>query len=86
MRHHPFPDDLVTAQRSWSATYEELARPGQDRPTPLRRRLLRLSAEICFHPYWRLPLPTAGRAELRELVRAERAAARGDRDRAAGAA
>ncbi|MEV4949204.1 hypothetical protein [Streptomyces sp. NPDC053755] len=77
MRHHPFPHDLVTAQRSWSETYEELAGAGAPRPTVLRRRLLRLSAEVYFHPYWKHPRPTAGRAELLDLVRAERERVRG---------
>ncbi|GGU11277.1 hypothetical protein [Streptomyces lateritius] len=71
MRHHPFPDDLVTAQRSWAATYEELARTGTARTTALRRRLLRLSGRVYFHPYWDQPRPTAGRPELAELARAE---------------
>ncbi|MFD9240655.1 hypothetical protein ACFV0D_01705 [Streptomyces sp. NPDC059556] len=73
MRFHPFPDDLVTAQRSWTATYEELARPATTRTTLLRRRLLHLSAQVHFHPYWAHPRPAAGRAELRELVREQRA-------------
>ncbi|MFF8279984.1 hypothetical protein ACF05T_28445 [Streptomyces lateritius] len=71
MRHHPFPDDLVTAQRSWAATYEELARHGTARTTVLRRRLLRLSGKVYFHLYWDQPRSTAGRPELAELARAE---------------
>ncbi|GEB62099.1 hypothetical protein [Streptomyces gardneri] len=73
MRFHPFPDDLVTAQRSWTAAYEELAQPGTTRTTTLRRRLLRLSTQVYFHPYWAHPRPAAERAELRDLVRADRA-------------
>ncbi|MEU0895256.1 hypothetical protein [Streptomyces massasporeus] len=64
-----FPDDLVRAQQEWSATYRQLAdRPGR---TELRRRLLRLSAQAFFHPYWqrRRPSPAAW-WELRELGRA----------------
>ncbi|MGW2305881.1 hypothetical protein [Streptomyces sp. NPDC001809] len=71
MRFHPFPDDLVTAQRSWTATYEELAHPHTTRTTLLR--LLYLSTQVHFHPYWTHPHPAAGRPELRELVREERA-------------
>ncbi|OKJ64956.1 hypothetical protein AMK27_03635 [Streptomyces sp. CB02009] len=73
MRFHPFPDDLVTAQRSWTATYEELAHPHATSTTLLRRRLLRLSVQLHFHPYWAHPRPAAGRAELRQLVREQRA-------------
>ncbi|MFG2573650.1 hypothetical protein [Streptomyces sp. NPDC048481] len=54
-----FPDDLVQAQREWSATYRQLAaRPGR---TELRRRLHRLSTQVFFHPYWqrRRPDPSA---------------------------
>ncbi|MFE5628286.1 hypothetical protein [Streptomyces sp. NPDC056543] len=72
MRHYAFPDDLVSAQRSWAATYEALARPGATATTRLRRRLLHLSTAVYFHPYWARPRPTAGRAELTALVRAER--------------
>ncbi|MGW7212669.1 hypothetical protein [Streptomyces collinus] len=63
-----FPDDLVRAQLSWSATYRQLAdRPGR---TELRRRLYLLSAQAFFHPYWqqRRPSPAAW-WELRELGR-----------------
>ncbi|MEU7696695.1 hypothetical protein ACF064_34040 [Streptomyces sp. NPDC015492] len=73
MRFHPFPDDLVTAQRSWTDTYEELAHPHATHTTRLRRRLLHLSAQVHFHPYWAHPHPAAGRRELRELVREQRA-------------
>ncbi|MEU6882465.1 hypothetical protein [Streptomyces sp. NPDC046712] len=72
MRRHPFPEDLVTAQRSWAAVYAELARPGTARTTVLRRRLLHLSAAVYFHPYWDHPRPAAGRADLADLVRTER--------------
>ncbi|WP_406008205.1 hypothetical protein OG440_20265 [Streptomyces sp. NBC_00637] len=54
-----FPDDLVQAQQEWCATYRQLAaRPGR---TELRRRLLRLSTQVFFHPYWQQgrPSPTA---------------------------
>ncbi|MER6413489.1 hypothetical protein [Streptomyces humidus] len=61
-----FPDDLVRAQQEWSAAYRQLAAgPGR---TESRRRLLRLSAAVFFHPYWqrRRPDPSAWR-ELRRL-------------------
>ncbi|MEU9865443.1 hypothetical protein AB0D99_31705 [Streptomyces sp. NPDC047971] len=62
----------MSAQRSWAATYEVLARPGTTATTRLRGRLLRLSTAVYFHPYWARPRPAAGRAELVALVRAER--------------
>ncbi|MFF9768456.1 hypothetical protein ACF1GT_17900 [Streptomyces sp. NPDC014636] len=43
------PDDLARAQREWQATYRRLA--AQPR-TALRRRLIRLSSQVLFHPYW----------------------------------
>ncbi|MER7960234.1 hypothetical protein [Streptomyces sp. NPDC096030] len=62
----------MSAQRSWAATYEALARPGTTATTRLRRRLLHLSTALYFHPYWASPRPTARRAELTALVRTER--------------
>ncbi|MER6565521.1 hypothetical protein ABT288_04875 [Streptomyces sp. NPDC001093] len=45
----PIPDDLARAQAEWHATYRQLAaRPR----TALRRRLIHLSSEVLFHPYW----------------------------------
>ncbi|MEU6423309.1 hypothetical protein [Streptomyces spiralis] len=45
----PIPDDLARAQEEWHATYRRLAA----RPcTAHRRRLIRLSSEVMFHPYW----------------------------------
>ncbi|MFF9908962.1 hypothetical protein [Streptomyces sp. NPDC013457] len=79
MRHAPFPDDLVAAQRSWVHTYEALAQPDVRRTTALRRRLVRLSADVYFHPYWAHPRPAAGRADLLDLVR------RAERERAGAA-
>ncbi|MEU2119822.1 hypothetical protein ABZ567_30235 [Streptomyces sp. NPDC016459] len=38
--------------------------------TALRRRLIRLFAEIRFHPYWARPRPGAGRVELLGQARA----------------
>ncbi|MGW1053528.1 hypothetical protein [Streptomyces sp. NPDC002521] len=45
----PIPDDLARAHEEWHATYQQLAvRPH----TVLRQRLIHLSAEVLFHPYW----------------------------------
>ncbi|MGW0208734.1 hypothetical protein ACWDZ8_24025 [Streptomyces sp. NPDC003233] len=45
----PIRDDLAHAREQWHATYRQLAvRPR----TTLRRRLIHLSAEVLFHPYW----------------------------------
>ncbi|MEU6946628.1 hypothetical protein ABZ957_15570 [Streptomyces sp. NPDC046316] len=71
MRHDPFPDDLVAAQRSWVQAYEALAQPGAPRTTVLRRRLVQLSADVYFHPYWAHPRPAAGRTDLLDLVRGD---------------
>ncbi|MGW8768258.1 hypothetical protein ACWGN5_37930 [Streptomyces sp. NPDC055815] len=72
MTHRPFPDDLVTAQEAWTRTYEELARPrtpGTAGTTTLRRRLIRLSVRLWWHPYWATPSGgPAARVALRELV------------------
>ncbi|MGP4110279.1 hypothetical protein ACTWP5_05100 [Streptomyces sp. 4N509B] len=61
-----FPDDLIRAQREWHATYRALAAPGRHGTTVLRRRLLRLSTRIWWHPYWRTaPGAAASRVALR---------------------
>ncbi|MFD0551379.1 hypothetical protein ACFQ0X_20970 [Streptomyces rectiviolaceus] len=61
---HSIPDDLVQTQRTWMATYEQLAeQPGR---TALRRRLLRLSRELASRPEARAP---GARQELLRLVR-----------------
>ncbi|MFE4305700.1 hypothetical protein [Streptomyces sp. NPDC056891] len=71
MRHDPFPDDLVIAQEAWTRTYEELARPRPAGVTDLRRRLIRLSVQVYFHPFWtRQAHPSASRADLLHRVRA----------------
>ncbi|MET4646021.1 MULTISPECIES: hypothetical protein [Streptomyces] len=66
-----FPQDLVQAQRDWIRTYEALAHPGLPHNTALRRRLLELSAQIWWHPFFATGAgraPTA-RVELRRLAR-----------------
>ncbi|MFF8842062.1 hypothetical protein ACF08N_04895 [Streptomyces sp. NPDC015127] len=50
-----FPDDLVQAQREWIRTYVALAKAGPRDYTSLRRRLLRLSVRVWWHPYWSTP-------------------------------
>ncbi|MET9425810.1 hypothetical protein ABZY06_34855 [Streptomyces sp. NPDC006540] len=72
MGHTAFPDDLVQAQRDFDRAYAALAVPRPRAYTPLRRRLLRLSAELMWHPFWgrsTAPSPT-GWAELRGQVHA----------------
>ncbi|MER7321884.1 hypothetical protein ACQV4C_31330 [Streptomyces albidoflavus] len=67
-----FPDDLVQTQAAWNTTYDALAAPRpHDNTTSLRRRLLLLSAQLWWHPYWTTaPSLPAARSELRRLVRA----------------
>jgi len=47
-----FPDDLVQTQAAWNATYAALAAPRPRETTTLRRRLLRRSVRLRWHPYW----------------------------------
>ncbi len=71
MAHTAFPPDLVQAQRAWNHTYAQLAE-SEAHYTLLRRRLLRLSARLVWHPFWET-VPggsPAARVELRELARA----------------
>ncbi|WP_329449747.1 hypothetical protein OG894_02570 [Streptomyces sp. NBC_01724] len=66
-----FPQDLVQAQRDWIRTYAALVHPGLPHNTDLRRRLLELSAQIWWHPFFATGegrAPTA-RVELRRLAR-----------------
>ncbi|MGW9136511.1 hypothetical protein [Streptomyces sp. NPDC055681] len=66
-----FPPDLVQAQRDWIRTYEALAYPGLPHNTALRRRLLELSAQIWWHPFFTTSGGRAlsARVELRHLAR-----------------
>lgn len=69
-----FPDDLVQTQAAWNATYAALAAPHRRDVTALRRRLLRLSVRMWWHPYWEtVPSVPAARSELRQTTRARRA-------------
>ncbi|MFE5688688.1 hypothetical protein [Streptomyces sp. NPDC056512] len=58
------PNDIVSTQREWTATYERLA--GQPGRTALRRRLYRLSVRLAAYP-----LSPAERMELRRRARDE---------------
>lgn len=50
---HPFPDDLLQAQREWYAVYRQLAGARHTaQTTVLRRKLQHLSVRISTHPYW----------------------------------
>ncbi|MBO3682531.1 hypothetical protein [Streptomyces sp. NEAU-YJ-81] len=54
MRCPAFPEDLIAAQCAWDRTYRALADPAHSgRTTALRRRLLTLSVQVWWHPYWR---------------------------------
>ncbi|MFE6031473.1 hypothetical protein [Streptomyces niveus] len=65
------PDDLVAAQRAWDRAYRALAEPTRrGGTTVLRRRLIRLSAQIWWHPYWSTPASgPADRVALRGRAR-----------------
>ncbi|WP_309031532.1 hypothetical protein [Streptomyces alfalfae] len=71
MEQRPFPLDLIQTQSAWSATYRALAAVGPgDGTVTLRRRLLRLSTQLWWHPYWALPgSGPAARVDLREPAR-----------------
>ncbi|MFC8639833.1 MULTISPECIES: hypothetical protein [Streptomyces] len=67
----PIPDDLVQAERERHAAYRALAIFNSAHNTALRRRLLKLSATVWWHPYWNT-VPgraSAARMELRTLAR-----------------
>ncbi|WP_063781101.1 hypothetical protein [Streptomyces maremycinicus] len=69
MRCSAFPEDLVAAQCAWERTYQSLADPAnRQRTTVLRRRLLELSVQVWWHPYWR-QAGTGQRAALRSSAR-----------------
>ncbi|MFJ6354830.1 hypothetical protein ACIQKB_35905 [Streptomyces sp. NPDC092046] len=73
MTPRPFPADLVRTQQAWTATYTALAAAGTGSTTVLRRRLLRLSVALWWHPWWAASgAGPAARIELRDLVIAER--------------
>ena len=56
-------------------TYDALTAPRPRDTTALRRRLLLLSAQLWWHPYWTTaPSLPAARSELRRLARTHRVA------------
>jgi len=64
------PQDLLQAQKAWHRAYTELAAAPQGaHTTELRRRLLRLSVRIFWHPYWSSAEGSARHAELRRQAR-----------------
>ncbi|MFF5273776.1 hypothetical protein [Streptomyces sp. NPDC000133] len=69
MRRPTLPEDLITAQRAWERTYRSLADPAnRQQTTALRRRLLKLSVKVWWHPYWQ-QAGTAQRGALRPSKR-----------------
>ncbi|MFF8604110.1 hypothetical protein ACF065_33965 [Streptomyces sp. NPDC015232] len=72
MARTTFPPDLLAAQARWIAVYAALAQDRPDRTAALRHRLLGLSAQVCFHPYWNRPV-AGGRPELLLAARAAQA-------------
>ncbi|MET9507726.1 hypothetical protein ABZX62_04465 [Streptomyces flavidovirens] len=69
MRCSAFPEDLIAAQSAWERTYRSLAAPvHRERTTVLRRRLLELSVQVRWRPYWR-EARTGQRVALRTAVR-----------------
>lgn len=68
-----FPDDLVQTQATWNVTYNALAGPRHRDTTALRRRLLRLSVRLWWHPHWTTDAAAgsvpAARTELRQIAR-----------------
>ncbi|MFE1384229.1 hypothetical protein ACFW6S_35325 [Streptomyces sp. NPDC058740] len=73
MARTTFPPDLLDAQTSWITVYETLAGPCPADTSALRRRLIRLSANVYWHPYWERPT-AGGRPELLLAARAVRTA------------
>ncbi|MFJ2854333.1 hypothetical protein [Streptomyces rubiginosohelvolus] len=71
-----FPADLIDAQREWHAAYRALAAPRPRHATELRRRLLLLSVQIEWHPWWSTPAgwSPAARGELRRMTAKDRRA------------
>ncbi|NUL03686.1 hypothetical protein HRW07_10655 [Streptomyces lunaelactis] len=66
------PDDLLAAQREWNRTYVAMASQ-LGSTTVLRRRLLRLSGRVFWHPFWSSAAGRgpAARVELRRRVRVQ---------------
>jgi hypothetical protein len=77
MPNTTLPHDLVQAQQALTRTYAALAAPRPGNYTALRHRMLQLSQQVFWHPYWST---TSGRstglAELRQQARTEQTEAR----------
>ncbi|OEJ29026.1 hypothetical protein AS594_36055 [Streptomyces agglomeratus] len=69
MEQHTYPTDLVQAQIDYHRAYQALAADPYGFHTERRRRLLHLSAQVLFHPYWE---KTGGRGRLEGLRRQAR--------------
>ncbi|MFF7751799.1 hypothetical protein ACFZCP_21670 [Streptomyces sp. NPDC007971] len=72
----PIPDDLADALQDWHATYRRLA---VQPCTVLRRRLVRLSAQVLFHPYWESGRRTVARSVLHATPLSHTARSEGQR-------
>ncbi|MEU8623137.1 hypothetical protein [Streptomyces sp. NPDC048623] len=70
MARTTFPPDLLAAQARWITVYAALAQARPDRTTALRHRLIGLSTQVCYHPYWNRPTAAGGRPELLLTARA----------------
>ncbi|GGI94370.1 hypothetical protein [Streptomyces brasiliensis] len=55
------PDDLAQALEEWHTAYRRLA---VQPCSSLRRKLVRLSAQVLFHPYWQTGQRTPARSAL----------------------
>ncbi|WP_249416387.1 hypothetical protein [Streptomyces sp. TS71-3] len=75
-----FPHDLLAAERARRIAYQALAKGRPERTTTLRRRLLRLSAGVWFHPHWaaRSSGVPAARVELRRRAHDDGRCAEGE--------
>jgi hypothetical protein len=73
-----FPHDLLAAERERRAVYRRLSAPAPRQTTALRRRLLRLTGRVWFHPHWAAYTSgvPAARVELRLRARGDEDAER----------
>ncbi|QIY93199.2 hypothetical protein HEP87_02055 [Streptomyces sp. S1D4-11] len=64
----------MQTQAAWNATYNALAVPQRRDTEAFRRRLLRLSVRLWWHPYWNTARSVPARTGLRQLARTRGAA------------
>ncbi|MDO0936489.1 hypothetical protein QQY66_34080 [Streptomyces sp. DG2A-72] len=57
----PIPDELAQTLGEWHTTYRQLSAHPR---TVLRRKLIRLSTAVLFHPHWESSQRTAARSAL----------------------